>query len=161
MILRCTKKLLTVVGTQRLATPAPKPDPEDWYANLLWIDRRKCLLLTHTATLFTAFEPNVTASVLRATGALTSRLIERELRDEQLPPHTFVDTGAEELVLAPTADRQVLGCMNDLAFTCEHLIDRSGGLDRTDLRDLNRHLHRTIYSARGYRPAIELVTILR
>jgi hypothetical protein len=37
-----------------VAEPAPAPDPEDWYANLLWFERRKCLLLTHSATLFAA-----------------------------------------------------------------------------------------------------------
>ena len=53
MILRCTRKLLTVLGSA-VAEPAPAPDPEDWYANLLWFDRGECLLLTHSATLFTA-----------------------------------------------------------------------------------------------------------
>ena len=49
VILRCTKKLLTAMGVQ-VAQPAPIPGPEDWYANLLWFERRKCLLLTHSAT---------------------------------------------------------------------------------------------------------------
>ena len=66
VILRCTKKLLTVMGVP-VAEPVPIPGPEDWYANLLWFERRKCLLLTHSATLFTIFEPNVTAASLRAT----------------------------------------------------------------------------------------------
>ena len=35
MILRCTRKLLTVLGS---AVAEPAPDPEDWYANLLWFD---------------------------------------------------------------------------------------------------------------------------
>ena len=51
VILRCTRRLLTVLGSA-VAEPAPAPDPEDWYANLLWFDRLECLLLTHSATLF-------------------------------------------------------------------------------------------------------------
>jgi hypothetical protein len=47
--LRCTKKLLAVIKPGELAAEAP--DGEDWYANLLWFDGRKCLLLTHAATL--------------------------------------------------------------------------------------------------------------
>lgn len=50
MIVRCTKKLLAVLGAGRVARPGPAPDSEDWYANLLWFDGRKCLLLTHAAT---------------------------------------------------------------------------------------------------------------
>ncbi len=46
------------------------PDVKDWYANLLWFDRRKCLLLTHVGTLFTIFEVDVSASDLRSTGLL-------------------------------------------------------------------------------------------
>ena len=59
MILRCTRKLLTVLGPA-VAEPASAPDPEDWYANLL----------------------------------------------------------------AKTADGSVLGCMNDMAFRCEHAARR-------------------------------------
>ena len=84
MILRCTRKLLVVIGSP-VADPAPARDPEDWYANLLWFDRRKCLLLTHVATLFTIFEADVTASSLRPTHQLVTGLIGRELRREDLP----------------------------------------------------------------------------
>jgi hypothetical protein len=35
VILRCTKKLLAVLGAGRVAEPGPTPDAEDWYANLL------------------------------------------------------------------------------------------------------------------------------
>jgi len=38
VILRCTRKLLTVLGSA-VAEPSPAPDPEDWYANLLRFDR--------------------------------------------------------------------------------------------------------------------------
>jgi hypothetical protein len=136
--------------------PAPAPDPEDWYANLLWFDRRKCLLLTHSATLFTIFEADVTASSLRATRQLATSLIGRELRREDLPAATFGDLEQQEVLLAKTADRSVLGCMNDMAFLCEHAITGAGGLAGTDPAELNRSLRRNINSARGYCPPIEL-----
>jgi len=139
-----------------VADLAPAPDPEDWYANLLWFDRRKCLLLTHSATLFTIFEADVTASNLRATRQLVTGLIGRELRREDLPAATFGDLEQQEVLLAKTADRSVLGCMNDMAFMCEHAIGNAGGLARTDLAELNRSLRRNINSARGYCPPIDL-----
>jgi hypothetical protein len=58
-----------LIGPKLVAEQTPGPDAEDWYANLLWFDHRKCLLMTHSATLFTIFEPNVSASGLRATDA--------------------------------------------------------------------------------------------
>ena len=75
MILRCTKKLLAVLGAGRVAEPGPVPDAGDWYANLLWFDRRKCLLLTHAATLFSIFEADVRAVDLRATHRLPPQTI--------------------------------------------------------------------------------------
>ena len=99
MILRCTRKLLVVIGSP-VADPAPALDPEDWYVNLLWFDRRKCLLLTHVATLFTIFEADVTASSLRATHQLVTGLIGRELRREDLPAATFGDLEQQEVLLA-------------------------------------------------------------
>ncbi len=156
VILRCTKKLLTVIGFALVAEPAPEPDAEDWYANLLWFNRRKCLLLTHSATLFSIFEADMSASDLRATSRLVARLIERELLSEGLPSSTFADLEPEKVILARTADRRVLGCMNDMAFLCENAITRSGGLTRTDFVALNRSLRRNINSARDYRPPIEL-----
>lgn len=156
MILRCTKKLLAVIGPKLAADPAPAPDAEDWYANLLRFDRRKCLLMTHSATLFTIFEPDVSAADLRATGRLVSRLIGRELRSESLPPGTFADLEPEKVILARIADRSVLGCMNDMAFHCEVVIADSAGLAYTDIGELNQASRRNINSARGYRPPIEL-----
>jgi len=119
VILRCTKKLLAVVGPSLVAEPAPAPNGEDWYANLLGFNRRKWLLLTHPATLFSIFGADVGAADLRAAGPLVTRLIRRELRSEGLPPSTFADLDPDRVILAKTADRSVLGCMNDMAFLCE------------------------------------------
>ena len=73
MILRCTKKLLAVIRPRQLINCLP--DGEDWYANLLWLSGRKCLLLTHAATLFTVLEADVRAADLRDPGRLVTRLI--------------------------------------------------------------------------------------
>ncbi len=79
-----------------IATPAPAPDAEDWYANLLWFSGRKCLLLTHSATLFSIFEADLRAADLRATGRLAARLIAREVRSKGLPSSTFADPEPEK-----------------------------------------------------------------
>ena len=155
VVLRCTKKLLDVLRPPQVS--APEPGEDDWYANLLVLDRRKCLLLTHAATLFSVFEPDVRVGQLRSTRELVSALVERELREEQLPPETFGDMRSEELVIAKTADRSVLGCMNDMAFLAEVAVGQSGGLASLDDRALNRRLRRNINSARDYQRPIDLV----
>ena len=99
---------------------APEPGEDDWYANLLVLDRRKCLLLTHRLRRCSASSNQMFESVSSDRHReLVSALVERELREEQLPPDTFGDMRSEELVIAKTADRSVLGCMNDMAFLAE------------------------------------------
>lgn len=156
MVLRCTKKLIATIGPSLICVPAREPDVEDWYANLLWFDRRKCLLLTHVGTLFTIFEPEVSASNLRSAGPFIGALIQRELLSEGLSPDAFGDPSSEQIIWAKTADRSVLGCMNDMAYMCEAAIADSRSLRETDTVALNRSLRRNINSARGYKRPIDL-----
>jgi hypothetical protein len=159
LILRCTKKLLDVIKPGSLAESAP--DDEDWYATLLWLSGRKCLLLTHAATLFSVFEPDVHAAALRNTGRMVTDLIARELAREELSPAALGTLDPAAVALAKTASRSVIGSMTDLGYRCEAIVDDSGGLAGTDLADLNQQLRRHICSARGYAYPIELVRGLR
>jgi hypothetical protein len=132
------------------------PMPRNWYGNLLWFDRRKCLLLTHAGTLYSVFHADVRTADLRDTHRFVVSLVGRELAVEGLPAATFGASEEQELIVAGTADRRVLGCMNDMAVLCEHVIAESGGLRRADLGDLNRALRRNIDSARGYQRPIDM-----
>jgi hypothetical protein len=156
VILRCTRKLLRVLATVTAVDPALVADAEDWYGNLLWFDRRKCLLLTHAGTLFSIFEADVRAADLRDTHRLVASLIGRELAAEGLPTTTFGTLEEQELIVARTADRTVLGCMNDMAVLCEHAIAESCGLRRADLAEINWALRRNINSARGYQRPVDM-----
>jgi uncharacterized protein DUF6933 len=60
------------------------------------------------------------------------------------------------VLVAKTASRVILGCMNDMAFMCEHGAVRAGGLASLDADDLNHRLRRNILAARGYQRPIEL-----
>ncbi len=91
----------------------------------------------------------VRAAGVRDTHRLVTGLIARELAREGLPLTTFGLLGRQELIVARTADRSVLGCINDMAVLCEHAIATSGGLRQADLADLNGALRRNIDSTRG------------
>jgi len=58
---------------------------QDWYANLLWLDRRKCLLLAHAGTLFSAFVPDVHKADLVPIGPSVVAFIRKELEAEGPP----------------------------------------------------------------------------
>jgi hypothetical protein len=157
MILRCTKKLLDVIGARQVEASTPA-DGTDWYANLLWCERRKCLLLTHSATLFTAVRADVSAAELRSTQRLVMDLVAHELASEGLPPDTFYDPAGQSLYITTTADRSVLGCMKDMALYWQTAVAHGGGLARADLAAANRALRRNINTARDYERPIDLTT---
>jgi len=160
VIVRCTRKLLSLLhpGAPRSLGSLPADD-DDWYANLLWISRRKCLLITHAGTLFSVFAPDVHAAEVRPLGRFFVPLIEAELKAEGLPVDTFGTVAPDQVVVARTIDRSVLGCMNDMALVCESVMASSGGLERCDVADLNQVLRRNINSVRGYVPPIELAAL--
>jgi hypothetical protein len=148
--------LLAVLGPGLVVESAAAPDPQDWYANLVYFDGRKCLLLTHAGTLFTIFGSDVRAQNLRLPHAFVVGLVERELAAENLPPDTFGRLNDEGLGIARTVDRSVLGCMNDMVYLAGSLIARAGGLKHANIGSVNRALRRNINSTRGYARPIDL-----
>lgn len=65
MVVRCTQRLFGVLD---IAKTQVGPDPDDWYANLIWMDRRKCLIAVHAGTLFPIVAVDVRKGDLRAPG---------------------------------------------------------------------------------------------
>jgi hypothetical protein len=156
VILRCTIKLQAIVGRPDPLAASLPAEANDWYANVLWLDRRKCLLVTHAGTLFSVFVPDVRASQLRPPGPFVIPRVLEQLAAEGLPSRAFGVSEDFSVIVAKTADRSVLGCMNDLAMLCEHVVADAGGLMRLNLADLHRAMHRNINFSLDYVPAIDL-----
>jgi hypothetical protein len=57
-----------MVADQAGTLATPPPSDGDWYLNLLWLDRQKCLLLTHAGALFSVFVAWVRKADLRPIG---------------------------------------------------------------------------------------------
>lgn len=157
MILRCTQKVLRLLGTRNATLTDNPPTEDDWYANLLWFDRQKCLLVVHAGTLFSTFIADIRTADLRPIGSFLVQHIEAELRTERLPPDSLGSLDADDIHLAKTASRRVLGFMNDMAFQCEHAIAVSGGPARCDIQALNYRLRRELHNRDGYGTALDFV----
>ena len=138
-------------------TDLPSAD-DDWYLNLFWLDRQKCLLLTHAGTLFSVFLAGIRKADLRPIGAYAVEAVEAELRSESLPPDTFGRLDPDAVRLAKTASRSTLGFMNEMAVHLRYQVADAGGLSHGDISTLNRDLRRTLHNRGGYLYPIELVT---
>src|SRR5471032_222271 len=79
MVVRCTRRMLDLLGKSAGTLAELPPAEDDWYLNLLWIDGKKCLLLTHTGTLFSTFLPGILKADLQPLGPYLRSAIEAEL----------------------------------------------------------------------------------
>jgi len=157
VVVRRTKKMLDLLGGRKLTLSELPPSDDDWYLNLVWIERQKCLLLTHTGTLFTVFRVGVHAADLRPLGDYLVDAIEAELRAEGLPADTFSELD-RDVRLAKTANRSTIGFMTEMAFELGWIITDKGGLRRADINHLNHALRRMLWNRGDYVRSIELVT---
>ena len=158
VVLRCTAKMLTLLGARPRDLEAIEPSDGDWYANLLWLDGRKCLLLVHAGTLFSVFVPDIRKSDLVPVGPSVVSFIHTELEAENLPPDRLGAHDSRSIALAKTESRTVLGYMNEMARFCEYAVGDAGGLARCDAWELNHELRRELHLSRqppGYIVPIE------
>jgi uncharacterized protein DUF6933 len=158
MLVRCTKKMLDLLGARAASLDDLPPTDDDWYLNLLWIDRQKCVLLVHQGTLFSVFRAQVRSADLRPLGNHLVAAIESELHAEHLASDTFSALEPDGVRIAATASRSTLGFMDQMAIELRYRIAYEGGLARCDIDALNCRLRRTLRNRGDYVQPIELVT---
>jgi hypothetical protein len=154
LLIRCTQKLLAEIPGGLIDSSA---SGESWHANLLRIDRRKCVLFTHDATLYSVFVPGLKKPEFEHLDEVFGqRLFKALLWDE------FPQTQIERMLDAcrvvrftRSSNRSVLGSMNDIRFQIEVHVAHAGGLVNIDLADLHHRLNRTPFGAVGYRYPVE------
>ncbi len=144
--------MLNLLGTRPASLTETPPSDNDWYLNLLWIDRRKCLLLTHAGTLFPVFVADVRKAAITPIGPYVVNLIHEHLASEGIAPAALGLVNPDDIIqLAKTASRSILGVMNDTAVHVRYRVEAMGGLDRAQAVFLNRYLRRTLHSRAGER----------
>ena len=150
----CTRKLLRRLGIPpKTATPPPTTVLGDWYANLYYTRPHQLVLCLNERTLLAVLIPALDADSLGfrfcdAARALLVRL--------GVPP-AAVDAEARamaDVAFGPTANRRVLGCLNEAANVVS--LELESGR-RTSTTDLELFLSENIYALTGYREPRQLV----
>lgn len=152
--IHCTQKLLAEIPARLID---PSASGESWHANLLRIDRRKCVLFTHDATLYSVFTPGLKKAEFERLGEVFGqRLFKALLWNE------FTQTQIERMLEAcrvirfsRSSNRSVLGTMNDIRFHIKLHVENDGGLASVDLVQLHHRLNRIPFSALGYGYPVE------
>jgi len=164
-IIHCTKKLLKELDVP-LVEPDKIPQPTEglgnWYANLLRIDRRKCLLFTNEKTLYTFLIPKVLKANLKNIEDEFLINLNYNLKYEGfgLDVINRVMQEYHEIGFAKTASKSVLGSMNDFAYQYEVHIIGDGGIDNIRILQLNQRINRTPMGAIKYMCPIDAIKTL-
>lgn len=149
MVLRCTTKVLGLLGVRPAALAETAPSDDDWYLNLLWIERRKCLLLTHVRTLFPIVVADIRKADVVPIGPYVVDLIAEELASEGVAADALGRLDSADVHLAKTASRSMLGVMNNTALLVRYRVAAMGGIDYARMDIINRFLRRTPHQRKG------------
>jgi hypothetical protein len=144
MILQATQKMQDFVGVKTTEVPDETDHFECWHANLFYLNRKKCLLLTHNESIYSLFLYNVVKKeVPTLIERIKNQLKEQMRRDDftiaQIA-HMLESLG--EIRYAKTSDRKVMGHLNDMVHTVKWHAEYDGTID---VSDLNRRLNAKPY----------------
>jgi hypothetical protein len=143
-LIRCTQKLLKELAVAPVAIENPSGPLGPWHANLLRIQRRKCVLFTNDSTLFSLFVPGLRKPEFEQLPQILGQSLFRALRLEDFSQQQIevVLDEIKDLQFAKTNSRSVLGSMNDLAYQVIWIIDSMGGLEECSVDVVNHEINR-------------------
>lgn len=154
-LIRCTAKLQKEMGLKKADLMQDTPNFSylgPWHANLIYIDRRKCVLFVNDKTLFNFIAPDVSKAVIRKLDDLFRNYLQCILADEGFPESVRDKILSEyaDVAYAKTNSKRVLGSMNDLAYHYKHSILDAGGVHSYAVPGIIRRLNRMPMSAIEY-----------
>ena len=158
-LIHCTEKLLKELK-QELTNDLPTNNYfGSWHANLLIIERHKCVLVTNDGTIYTLFIPYLKRADFQAFPIIFGQHLFKNLLHDGFSQAQIemILNEHQDIGYAKTNNRRVLGTMNDLKFQVEIHVQMNGGLKYTDLYEVNRELNRTIFSVIEYNEPIEML----
>jgi len=157
-LIRCTKKLQKEMGLKPSDLCAEEPRFSylgPWHANLIHIDRRKCVL-------FNFIVPDLSRVQIRELDRLFKSYLSCVLADAEIPEadRARILSEYDEVEYANTNSKSVLGSMNDLAFHYKYSIQEAGGVHSPAVPEIIRRLNRMPMGALKYVFPIEALKAL-
>jgi hypothetical protein len=115
---------------------------KEWYCNLILLHRRKCLLFTHSASLFSFLIAGARQADVRNFGDLfrfhaATALVAEGIATSQIS--YLIDAGPDQI--AKAENRSVLGSMNDFARMCKYHADDIGSYENLNIDEMNHEMN--------------------
>ena len=164
-LIRCTKKLQKEMGLKQSDLCAEEPRFSylgSWHANLIHIDRRKCIVFVNDKTLFNFIAPDASRAQIRELDKLFKNYLSCVIAAEGMSEASRVRILSEynDVGYANTNNKSVLGSMNDLAFHYKDYIEAVGGVHSPAVPEIIRNLNHMPMGAIKYAYPIEALKAL-
>lgn len=123
-----------------------------WHVNLIYIDRKKCLLFVNEKTLFNFVVPGIPRAQIKKLSDVFRTTLKCVLADEGIPEVviTKIMSEYESIQYGNTNNKSVLGSMNDLAFHYKFHIHSEGGVHSCAVPSIIKKLNRIPMGALEY-----------
>lgn len=146
-LIRCTAKLLKEAGLKPAELQYEEPQFSflgPWHANLIYIDRRKSVLFVNDRTLFNFVLPDVNRDQIRGLPDLFLSGLSCVISAEEFPEDVKkrIINEYEQVALAKSSNRSVLGSANDLAYHYRFGIMDAGGVHSWRVPEIIREMNR-------------------
>ena len=164
-LIRCTKKLQKEMGLKSSELVDSEPTFSflgSWHANLIYIDRRKCVLFVNDKTLFNFIVPDVNKKQIQQLDELFLSHLQGVMKSEGFSDNIVNKIVAEYKIIdyANTNNKRVLGSMNDLAFHYKLNILEEGGVFSHAIPDIISKLNHMPMGAIKYNYSIDALQAL-
>ena len=155
--IQCTKKLLKEVGQEHKEAVVPTVPLGCWHANLLMLDRRKCVLFTNDKTRYSFLVPGLKKPDFKVLDEVFGQALFKCLMRDGFSQESIelVLDEIREVAFTTTSNRSVLGTMNDVTTRIKLIVWDEGGLLNTDIAQLNQEINTIPSGAMGYKFSIE------
>ncbi len=142
-LIRCTKKVLVEVGlpmNELCDSDITQLPLGDWYANIIKVCRKKCIMFVNEITLFSFPVFGIPKSKMKNLADIFRTFLSEELRREG-----FEDSKIEKILqlykdvgIGRCTNKSILGNMNDLAFHYKNMPINHEGFDLQDVLQRNK-----------------------
>ena len=161
-LIRCTKKLQKEMGLKNSDLISKEPRDSylgSWHANLIHIDRRKCIIFVNDSTLFNFIVPDVLRAQIRNLKKLFKEYLICVLSETDImePEIQKILSEYSKVEYAKTNSKSVLGSMNDLAFHYKYHILEAGGVHSYAVPSIIKNLNHMPMGAIDYAYPIDLI----
>jgi hypothetical protein len=143
--IQCTKKLLDEIP------PTEEIDHKptllgNWHANMIRIERRKCVLFTNDETLYSLFVPMLKKPQFQNLTAVFMENLISTLKHEELDQYVaqIVSEYENNLAITKSSSRSILGYMNDFVNSLYFAIARQGGIENVNILETNHWINKSM-----------------